>query len=189
MACGGIDGSLYCAGGNRVSGTEFMFATQASYRYDPVADSWQQVADLPASMAIGIYEVVDGQLVVIGGSFSQSRAFAYDPAADGWSALPAPPTAAVGGASGACGLFRIGGLSNQVEQLPGFDNCHTDTDVPWLAVGPTATTLQPGQSVTVTVEFEAPQQAPVTHHAAITITDGTPYTAPPVPVTMHVTRN
>jgi hypothetical protein len=140
-------------------------------------------------MAIGIYEVVDGQLAVIGGSFSQSRAFAYDPATGGWSALPTPPTAAVSGASGACGLFRIGGLSNKVERLPGFDNCHTDTDVPWLAVSPAAATLQPGQSVTVTVDFEAPQQAPVTHHAAITITDDTPYTAPPVPVTMHVTRN
>jgi hypothetical protein len=188
MACGGIDGFLYCAGGSRFNGTEFAGNFRDSYRYDPVADSWQQVADLPASMVVGVDEVVDGRLVVVGGSFSQSLAFAYDPATDVWSELPAPATPAISGATGACGLFRIGGVSNTVELLPGFDNCHTDTDVPWLAVSPPTTTLQPGQSVTITVQFTAPQQAPVTHHAAITITDDTPYTAPPIPVTMHVTR-
>jgi N-acetylneuraminic acid mutarotase len=188
MACGGIDGSLYCAGGSRFNGTEFGGNFRDSHRYDPVTDSWHRVADLPVGMAIGIHEVVDGRLVVIGGSFSQSRAFAYNPATNGWSELSAPSTPAISGASGACGLFRIGGLSNRVERLPGFDNCHTDTDVPWLAVSPPTTTLQPGQTVTVTVQFNAPQQAPVTHHAAITITDDTPYTAPPIPVTMHVTR-
>src|SRR5262249_31842845 len=76
------------------------------------------------------------------------------------------------------------------EQLSGLTQCGV-TDVPWLDESPATATLQPGQSVTVTVTLAATTAATVTQPGAYTAQLGvehdTPYSVSPVNVAMNVT--
>jgi subtilisin family serine protease len=63
-------------------------------------------------------------------------------------------------------------------------------DVPWLEVSPTAATLAPGESVTVTVGMDSgatDENQPGTYRAGVAIGHDTPYDVPTVGVTMSVT--
>lgn len=71
------------------------------------------------------------------------------------------------------------------ELLPGFDQCADTTDVPWLSKDKTDVTLQPGESVDVTVGFNANLAEitqPGTFTAQLVISAKTPYGIAPVPV-------
>jgi subtilisin family serine protease len=63
-------------------------------------------------------------------------------------------------------------------------------DLPWLELDPTTTTLQPGDSTTVTVSMDSAateQQQPGAYTAAVVVNNDTPYPVDPVGVTMNVT--
>jgi Carboxypeptidase regulatory-like domain/Kelch motif/Viral BACON domain len=186
--CGAIEGSIYCAGTSAPSAN--------AYKYDPAADEWTPIASMPASVWGGDYVAANGQLIISGGIVDgaiSNEGFAYDPQTDTWSALPNANRSVYRGA-GACGFYRVGGSDTgfftpvaDSEVLPGYDDCGVAADVPWLSVDPTTATIDPGESVVVTVGMDANVAQPGTYTASIAISENTPYAVPPVGVTMNVT--
>ncbi|WP_433431692.1 carboxypeptidase regulatory-like domain-containing protein [Nonomuraea sp. CA-141351] len=193
LACGGIDGRLYCAGGMNGGGT-----SADAYAYDPKANAWSPVADLPLDLAGSAYAVANGKLLISTG-FSYgigavtNEGFAYDPAANSWSPLP-NADAAMAGAAGATGFYLVGGTDaatglpvGTVRRLPGYDQPHAD--VPWLSARAARTELRPGQSTTVTVTLDADRRTTSMlseYTAAVTLLTDSPHQIAPVPVTMKV---
>ncbi|MFH8473969.1 carboxypeptidase regulatory-like domain-containing protein [Streptomyces sp. NPDC018000] len=194
LGCGGIEDKLYCAGG--MSGSA---ATKHAYSFDPASDSWTPVADLPIDLWGMGYSAANGKLLVSGGVIYGSttitnRGFTYDPGSDAWTALPNSNQTRYRSGS-ACGFYKIGGTTGSFvaftnsELLPGFDQCADTTDVPWLSANKTDVTLQPGESVDVTVSFNADIAEitqPGTFTAQLVISAKTPYGIAPVPVALTV---
>jgi hypothetical protein len=193
LGCGGIGTKLYCAGGLSGSG-----GTKHAYGYDPASAGWAPVADLPIDLWGMGYSVSADKLLVsggitYGGSTLTNRGFTFDPGADTWTALPNSNRTLYRGGS-ACGFYKIGGATGNFyavqtsELLPGYDQC-TTTDVPWLSEDKTELTLQPGESVSVNVSFNAniaEITQPGTFTAQLSISAKTPYRIAPVPVTFVV---
>ncbi|HEX5203778.1 MAG TPA: carboxypeptidase regulatory-like domain-containing protein [Actinoplanes sp.] len=195
--CGAIDGQIICAGGVEDPGAGELDTT---YAYDPDADEWTQLASMPETRWAGGYIAAGGLLVVSGGvtdNFNTvtNEGFAYDPATDSWTDIPNSNNTVYRGAS-ACGFYRIGGSTGgfspvpAVELLPGLDACGGVSDVTWLSVDPTTDTVVPDGDSVVSVSFDAnvpevPQ--PGTYRANLTFKEDTPFTVPPLPVTMNVT--
>jgi hypothetical protein len=141
-------------------------------------------------------------LQVAGGITGQStvltnRAAQYDPSNNTWSALPNANDAVFRGGS-SCGLYQIGGSTggsfvtglqsaNWAEVLPGYDDCSGTDDVPWLSESQTQFTLQPGQSVTVSVTADSSALAqPGAYAADLTVSTNSPYPTQPISVSMKV---
>ena len=143
-SCGGIDGILYCTGGNDGS-----VAQKSSYAFDPGANTWTAIADAPADNWASSYAVASGKLLVVGGSQGgaiSNAGFAFDPAAGSWSNLPNSNTARYRGGA-ACGFYKIGGSSGsfnaapESEVLPGFEGCsESAADVSWMTIDKSAVT-------------------------------------------------
>ncbi|MCW3817747.1 carboxypeptidase regulatory-like domain-containing protein [Micromonospora sp. DR5-3] len=194
QSCGGIDDTLYCAGGS-VGQTDL----KSTYAYDPGSNTWTRKADLPVDLWGAASDTANGLLLlstgVINGSTTvTNQGWAYDPAADSWSALPNANHARYR-AGGACGFVKVGGTTGgftptvDSEQLPGFDQCDTVADVPWLSASPASATLQPEQSITVNVTLDATSadvQQPGDYTAQLAIKADTPYAVAPINVTMTV---
>ncbi|WP_320069106.1 S8 family serine peptidase [Micromonospora sp. RTGN7] len=188
LSCGGIGGVVYCTGGN--DGTA---AQKAGYAFDPAANTWTAIADAPADNWASSFAVANGKLLVVGGSQGgaiTNVGFAYDPATSSWSNLPNANTARYRGGA-ACGFYKVGGASGgftataDSEALPGFEGCaEAAADVSWMTIDKTAATLAPGQSVTVNIGIAATVDQPGTYSGSIVIKENTPYTVPPVSVTM-----
>ena len=193
LGCAGIDGKLYCAGGSATA------STKHGYVLDPASGTWAPIADLPIDLWAMGYSAANGKLIVSGGvtngtSTLTNQGFAYDPSANSWTALPNSNNALYRGAS-ACGFYKIGGSLGQFnavksgEVLPGYDQCTTTADVPWLSEDKTEVTIQPGKSVKVNVTLDANVAAitqPGTYTAQLTVGAKTPYAIAPVTVTMTV---
>ncbi len=193
LGCAGIDGKLYCAGGSADADTKH------GYALDPASGTWSPIADLPIDLWAMGYSAANGQLIVSGGvtdgtSTLTNQGFAYSPASNSWTALPNSNNALYRGAS-ACGFYKIGGSLGQfnavksAEVLPGYDQCSSAADVPWLSEDQTQVTIQPGKSAKVNVTLDASTSAitqPGTFTAQITIGAKTPYAIAPVDVTMAV---
>ncbi|MFC7547276.1 S8 family serine peptidase [Plantactinospora sp. GCM10030261] len=194
MSCGGISGGVYCAGG--AGTTEFTDA----FRYDPAADSWSPLPDLPIDLWGGQYAATGDLLVIAGGVTGGStavtnRTVGYDPAAGAWRDLPNAQFARYRGA-GACGAYKIGGSptsfvgSPETERLDDLGECAGEGDVSWLSAAPTTFTLAPGASRNVTVTLTATAAAgveqPGTYTAELGFRSNTPYQVSGVSVTMHV---
>lgn len=111
---------------------------------------------------------------------------------DTWSDLPASNNVVYRGA-GACGFYKVGGSTGgftpvpNSELLPGLEECVAEADVPWLSVDPVSATLQPGDSVVVTVSMDANVAQPGTYTASVRIKEDTPYPVDQMDVTMNVT--
>ena len=97
-----------------------------------------------------------------------------------------------------CGFYKIGGYDSTnspvaiSELLPRFTDCGDDTDVGWLSENPAATTLAPGQSVTISVTLASGGSSanqPGTYTASLIVVNTTPYhiVSNPIAVTMKVT--
>ncbi|MDQ7904919.1 S8 family serine peptidase [Phytohabitans sp. ZYX-F-186] len=189
-SCGGIGGVLYCTGGN-----DGVAAQKASYAFDPGAGSWTPIADAPADSWASSFAVANGKLLVVGGVQAgavTNAGFAYDPATSAWSALPNANTARYRGGA-ACGFYKIGGSSGNFnstvdsEALPGFEECaEGGADVSWFSIDKTEAALAPGEAVTVTVTMTANVDQPGTYKGGIAIGENTPYTVPPVDLTLEV---
>jgi hypothetical protein len=186
-ACGGIGGKLYCAGGV----SDAYGSTSAGYVYDPASNAWSAIPALPIDLFHSAYAAANGQLLVSGGVTGNgteltNQGFAYDPAHDAWSALPNAPVAGEFEA-GACGFYAIGTSAEFAEQLPGYGDCGGD---PWLSASPSATTVAPGRSATITVTLNAGDAAvtqPGTYTATLEVANDTPYGTKSIPVTLTAT--
>ena len=192
VACGAIDGQLYCAGGSAGA------STKHTYVYDPGADAWSPLADLPIDLWAMGYTAANGELLVSGGVTNgfatlTNEGFAYDPGSDTWADLPNSNNTLYRGAS-ACGLYKIGGSTGgfapvgDVEVLPGMEDCgEAAADVEWMSVSPATATVEPGESVTVTVTMDPNVAQPGAYTAGVGIVENTPGSIEPVGVTMNVT--
>jgi N-acetylneuraminic acid mutarotase len=193
--CGAIGGLIYCGGGVTDAGE-----IQNGYVYDPGSDSWTTIASLPQTRWAGGYVAANGMLIISGGvtnNFSTitNEGFAYDPGSDSWTPIANSNFLVYRGGS-ACGFYKLGGSIGgfspvaDSEVLPGLDVCGVPADVKWLSENPSSGTLDPNTNVNVNVHFDAsvaevPQ--PGDYMADIGVKENTPYTIPPIPVTMHVT--
>jgi N-acetylneuraminic acid mutarotase len=195
LGCGGISGKVYCAGGTDGAGT-----FKNGFAYDPGADSWSSIADMPIDLWASSAGAANGLLlessgVTNGFSTITNQGYAYDPSADSWTALPNAQFPRYR-AGGSCGFYKIGGSSGgfnptpDSELLSGLAQCGL-TDVPWLAENPTTATLQPGQSVKVTITLSATTAGkvtqPGTYTAQLGVENNTPYKVNPINITMIVT--
>ncbi|HEX5543309.1 MAG TPA: hypothetical protein VFX60_17435 [Micromonospora sp.] len=193
IGCGAVDDKVYCAGGFAASAP-----VKTGFVYSPAANAWSGIADLPVDLWASGAAAANGMLLLSGGVINNSTAvtnqgWAYDPAANSWSTLPNSNYARYRGGA-ACGFAKIGGSSGGFnpttdgERLPGFDQCSTVTDVPWLSASSTSATLQPGQSVTVTVTMDATTAVgvlqPGVYSAQFGVKSDTPYTVAPIDVKM-----
>jgi hypothetical protein len=196
-SCGGINGQVYCAGG-----TDGVSTFKDLRVYDPGADSWSQptASDLPFDLWASASGAANGFLIMSGGvtngfSTVTNQGEYYDPQANAWAPLPnAQFPRYRAGAS--CGFYKVGGSTagfsptSDSEHLSDLDQCGV-TDVPWLAESPTSVTLQPGQSIGVTVTLAALTTTgvtqPGTYTAQLGVSANTPYTVNPINITMTVT--
>ncbi|MEH1169576.1 S8 family serine peptidase [Micromonospora sp. CPCC 205539] len=194
LSCGGIGSAVYCAGG--AGSTEYTDA----HRYDPAANTWSPLPDLPLDLWGSQYAAAGGLLVLAGGVTAASttatnRTIAYDPVAGGWRDLPNAQFSRYRGA-GACGAYAIGGSPSAFvgsagsERLGGLELCAGEADLPWLSTAPRSFTLAQGASRTVSVKLSATAAAgvtqPGTHSGEVAIASTTPYPVSTVAVTMHV---
>ncbi|MFS8520703.1 MAG: kelch repeat-containing protein, partial [Micromonosporaceae bacterium] len=192
LGCAGLADQVICTGG-----TDGLVAFTDTYAYDPATDSWTELADLPYDNWAMVADAANGQLVVSGGvtngfSTVTNRSAAYDPVTDTWTEIE-PSNNTVYRAGGACGFYKVGGSTGGftpttgVERHPEFTDCDVTTDVPWFSVDPVTSTLQPGESVTVTVTMDSAVDQPGTYTGGVAIRHNTPYRVDPVGVTMVVT--
>jgi len=192
LSCAGIAGQVVCAGGtDPATGAE----TSAVYAFDPAADAWTPRADLPYPNWAMASASSGGRLQVVGGVTGgelTDQAEEYDPATDSWSALPAT-NALVYRASGACGLYVLGGsdATNQpvagVEELPGYGDCGSSGNAAWLTA-PHTVTVAPGARVTVRITLDAGDvDLPGTYTSGLTVGTDSPYALPALAATMVVT--
>ncbi len=195
LSCGGINGKVYCSGGTNGSSTY-----SDAYVYDPGSDSWSAIASMPIDLWASASGAPNGLFVVSSGvtngfSTITNQGYAYDPTTNTWTSIPNAQFPRYRGA-GSCGFYKIGGSSGgfapttDSELLSGMTQCGT-TDIPWMAESPTTATLQPGQSVPVTVTLSATTAdqvtQPGTYTAQIGFEQNTPYNVNPENVTMNVT--
>jgi hypothetical protein len=193
MACAGIAGKLYCAGG-------FVNddITAKGYTFDPATNKWSPIPDMPTGLARTAYFAANGKLVVAGGIVPDgavTSTFAYDPVARTWATLPDRKTA-LHESAGACGGYAVGGHRNHssdtsasAETLPGYDRCGAegDTNVSWLGTKTSATVIKPGGSVTVTVNLDATGTVAGKYRAALAVLADTPYSITPIGIRLTVT--
>lgn len=134
-----LDGGIYMAGGR----IDDESASSAFVRYDPAADRWTRLRDLPEGKVASLGVAAAGERIVVfggddeegwedGGGSVSSTAWAYDPATEKWTRLPdmhverhAFGAAATGGrvyaiAGSICPGFKPNGavVTHTVESLP-----------------------------------------------------------------------
>jgi hypothetical protein len=141
----------------------------------------------------GMFVVSSG--VTQNGFAITNQGFAYDPTTNSWTGIPNAQFPEYRG-GGSCGFYKIGGINSSgsptssSEVLSGLTQCGT-TEFPWMDESPTTATLQPGQSVDVTVTLSATTADQVTqpgaYNAQIGFEQDTPYNVNPENVTMNVT--
>jgi len=126
-ASGVIDGKLYVAGG-RAPGHEAEDGGNLATAevYDPGADAWSPIPDLPTPRSGAAAAVVSGNLYVLGGSLPGSTLYKtierYSPAAGRWQKLDDMPSFATGQAAAAVGsdIYVMGGFAQSNGQRQGF---------------------------------------------------------------------
>ena len=159
MALGEYRGHIFVFGG---ATQESQPNALKSWEYDPVADSWKELAPMPDKRTAAVALESGGKFYVIGGSDEANLSVAtnavYDIATNKWETKKPMPTARNHPAGGVVGgkLYVIGGrLSNGnvanmmssptdvVEQYdPATDTWKTMTKMPYATSGQGWTTLQ-----------------------------------------------
>ena len=110
QATAALNGMLYSFGGISTSDTA------ASYRYDPVANTWTSITSLPASRS-GASAVTDGTYIyIMGGTISGNQTntvYRYDPVANTYATMAAMPLITVWQAAAYLNgkIYRIGGCN------------------------------------------------------------------------------
>ena len=106
-----VDGKLFTVGGTDLSGTGF--APPIIEAYDPVADSWETISNVPNYGRMAAVGLV-GKLYIMGGADATGAVgyFAsYDPAKREWKRLPDMPTprSKLSAATGEGIVYAVGG--------------------------------------------------------------------------------
>jgi N-acetylneuraminic acid mutarotase len=145
-----LDGKIYSVGG--VTGPPNQIIPDG-FVYDPAADSWSPIADLPAAREKPGAGAIGGKLYVSGGwntsGIPVAATVAYDPATDSWATLASNPAprAAPGTAVVDDQLYQVGGCAdgfctpsnNVVRYDPASDSWDTLAPYPhntsWLSCG------------------------------------------------------
>lgn len=96
-----IDGMAYVGGGDRENRENFNFSGldfTDCYRYDPVEDQWNAIADFPEGYGVGCYALsIDGKGYVGEGGQHQyladyrTKVWEYDPLTDDWAHVSNTP--------------------------------------------------------------------------------------------------
>ena len=104
-----IDGIIYAVGGGNNSGN---VATVEAY--DPVSDTWETKASMPAPQNYPAVAVIGGLLYAAGSDGANVSVVAYDPSSDTWTSKPSMPTSRFIPGAGALGgkLYVIGGATS-----------------------------------------------------------------------------
>ena len=114
-----VNGKLYVFGGC-LKGISGEGGTQNAWEWDPVADSWRALANIPVKRCSAIAEQVGGKIYLIGGLEPMENGLGtrvtglnqmYDPAADTWTNRSPMPTTRNHAFSGAVNgkIYVIGG--------------------------------------------------------------------------------
>lgn len=86
-----LDGRLYVSGGYRDLPFGADTARNEAWAYDVEADTWAEIADLPAPRAAHAMVALDGRLYVVGGVGPEpAAAMVYDPKLERWTGLGTP---------------------------------------------------------------------------------------------------
>lgn len=126
-ASGVIGGKLYVAGGRSPGHEAADGANLASAEvYDPAANAWTAIADLPTPRSGAASTVAGGKLYVLGGSLPGARMYKtverYDPSSGQWQTLADMPAFATGHCAVTVGtdIYVIGGFAQKDGQRQGF---------------------------------------------------------------------
>ena len=114
-----LNGKLYVFGGC-LKGISGEAGVQNAWEYDPGADAWRAIAQMPVKRCSAIAEAVAGKIYVIGGleplengqgTRVSGRNEVYDPATDTWTSRSPMPTTRNHAFSGAVNgkIYVIGG--------------------------------------------------------------------------------
>lgn len=82
-----VNGKVYVIGGYDDMGKMVNAAPDIAHGwvYDPAADTWNAIADMPSTRAAGSAVTIDDKIFVVGGTGTGSRdVWVYDPATDTW---------------------------------------------------------------------------------------------------------
>jgi len=111
---GVIDGKIYLAGGFRA-----VAASDLVDVYDPVANMWAPLANVPATRDHACGAAIGGELIFAGGRTVQTNSprpdvWSYNPTANAWTPRAPMPTGRGGMGCGAIGdvLYTTGGEGN-----------------------------------------------------------------------------
>ncbi|MDP9175904.1 MAG: carbohydrate-binding protein [Planctomycetota bacterium] len=108
--------------------------------YDPNADSWTRIADMPEAVTHGAVTVVDSRVYIAGGYVGQApgpgtaHVWIYDTVANTWSAGISLPDARAGGGLGFVGrtLYFYGGINaNRTIDEPTTWSLNVDSGTIW----------------------------------------------------------
>ena len=124
-----IKGKMYVVGGHL---EPELSATKLMYRYDPTADSWEQLADAPEEISHITAAVVDDRYLWIAGGYvgqhpgrGIAETYRYDSTTDQWESGPSLPEARASG-----GLACIDG---RLHYFGGLDvDRHTNHPDHWV---------------------------------------------------------
>jgi subtilisin family serine protease/N-acetylneuraminic acid mutarotase len=198
-SCGGIAGKVYCAGGYGTNADGTRSDGLATFAYDPAADEWTRVADLPIDLWGSAAAVDSDRLVMVGGitnkgSARTAESFAYDPRDDEWSRLPEGPYPFYR-STGVCGMTMIGGADDRawgvanVERLPYGGDCEPAHDRTWLRTSGGSGQVAGDRSRTLKLTFDARRvSGPGVYDAYLRFREDTPYATAPVRVRLVVRR-
>jgi len=93
IAAAVAEGKIYVIGGEIRQNNDIVYLSTVE-EYDPTADTWTTVSDMPTERAWLFAETVNGKIYVVGGgaySVPQTTVEEYDPNTDTWNAKPNMP--------------------------------------------------------------------------------------------------
>ncbi len=179
LAAVGDGGYIYAAGGFAPPFT----ALDKTYRYDPVANTWDDaaVSDLPSVRGVAASGVLGGQWILAGGTADESSAFdtvvvldLADPTG-AWTDLPAMPVGRMY-ATGAAGADRFYALAG-ADATPAAQADNQQYFPCGLPASPTPTATPVPPTVTATPPAGAPPSATAPVPPSATATPAPPATA------------
>ncbi len=110
--------TIYAVGGYRPGAV----LQSSAEKYDPGADAWVPIADMPIANAAMASAVVGDSLYVFGGDRAPSATYRYDPVTNQWAQRSSAPRARVlGGAAAHNGLIYLVGGRTGATPIPSVD--------------------------------------------------------------------
>jgi N-acetylneuraminic acid mutarotase len=145
-----VGGYIYAIGGVVFPGSP-SDAQSVVERYNPVTDTWVQVAPMPTARHTLDCAVVDGYIYAIGGHVANSRSEneRYDPTTNTWTSMASKPTAVSGPGVTAfgCNIYTFGG--NHYGSFQSIIETYNPATNTWQSVGNMPATGEPWRAATL----------------------------------------